>query len=84
MKTHLATAAAALTAAMLSSCTATGDERSYDTTRVNPVTPVQTVPPDSTTGVARSSGRPGVAGDTVSRSSNISAPTPKTPDSKRP
>jgi hypothetical protein len=69
---------------MLCSCNATGDERAYDTTRPNPVTPTLSAPPDSTTGVARSSGRPGVAGDTISRSSKISAPPGKTPDPKRP
>jgi hypothetical protein len=84
MKIHAAVSAAAFTAAMLSSCNATGEERAYDTTRPSPITPTQTVPPDSTTGVARSTGRPGVAGDTISRSSNISAPPGKTPDPKRP
>jgi hypothetical protein len=65
------------------------DERTFreagDTPRAAPGTiPTQDAPPDSTTGVARSSGRPGVAGDTVSRSSNISAPPGKTPGPKRP
>jgi hypothetical protein len=76
MRRHFAIAVAA---AMLGSCNATGDERAYDTTRPSPMTPTQSAPPDSTTGVARSSGRPGVAGDTVSRSSNISPPPGKTP-----
>jgi hypothetical protein len=47
-------------------------------------TPTQDAPPDSTTGVARASGRPGVAGDTISRSSKISAPPGKSPDPRRP
>jgi hypothetical protein len=66
-----------------------GDERAFrdagDTPRAAPAAvPTRDVPPDSTTGVARSSGRPGVAGDTVSRSSNISAPPGKSPDPRRP
>ena len=91
MMKHLPTVIAALTAAMLSSCNATGDERVYDTTRPSPATPTLSVPPDSTTGVARSSGRPGVAGDTISRSSKISTlpekrpmPPTKTPVPGRP
>jgi hypothetical protein len=84
MKKHFSTIAIAFSLAMLCSCNATGDERAYDTTRPSPMTPTQTVPPDSTTGVARSSGRPGVAGDTVSRTSNVSAPPGKSPDTKRP
>src|SRR5688572_23457135 len=63
MKKHFSAIAIAFPFAMLCSCNATGDERVYDTTRPSPVTPTQTVAPDSTTGVARSSGRPGVAGD---------------------
>jgi len=56
-----------------------------DTPRAAPATtPTQSVAPDSTTGVARSSGQPGVSGDTISRSSNISAPTGKSSDPKRP
>ena len=55
------------------------DERTYvepgDTPRASPnATPTLDAPPDSTTGVARSSGQPGVAGDTVARSSKISPP----------
>jgi len=84
MKKHFSTIAIAFPFAMLCSCNATGDERVYDTTRPSPVTPTQTVAPDSTTGVARSSGRPGVAGDTVSRSSSVSAPPGKSPAPKRP
>jgi hypothetical protein len=84
MKKHLVTSIVAFAVAMLSSCNAPGEERAYDTTRPNPITPAQSAPPDSTPGVARSSGRPGVAGDTISRSSNISAPPGKTPDPKRP
>jgi hypothetical protein len=84
MKKHLPTIAIAFPAALLCSCNATGDERVYDTTRPAPGTPTLSAPPDSTAGVARSSGRPGVAGDTVSRSSKISAPSGKTPDTKRP
>jgi hypothetical protein len=84
MKKHLSTIAIAIPVAMICSCNATGDERAYDTTRPDPREPAQSAPPDSTTGVARSSGRPGVAGDTVSRSSNISAPPGKHPDPKRP
>jgi hypothetical protein len=65
------------------------DDRAFkeagDTPRASPAAiPTQDAPPDSTTGVARSSGRPGVAGDTISRSSNISAPPGKSPDPKRP
>jgi hypothetical protein len=74
MKQHLPTIAIALPFAVLCSCNATGDERAYDTTRPDPREPILSAPPDSTTGVARSSGRPGVAGDTVSRSSKISPP----------
>jgi hypothetical protein len=81
MKTQLTLT---LALAVASSCNATGDERAYDTTRPSPMTPTPSAPPDSTTGVARSSGRPGVAGDTVSRSSNVSAPPGKTPDPQRP
>jgi hypothetical protein len=40
-------------------------------------TPTRDVRPDSTTGVARSSGRPGVAGDTLARSSSVSKPRGK-------
>jgi hypothetical protein len=84
MKKHLVTGLGALMVAVLSSCNATGEERAFDTSRPDPVTPALSAPPESTTGVARSSGRPGVAGDTISRSSNISAPPGKTPDPKRP
>ena len=80
MRTHLPTVIAALPFAMLCSCNATGDERAYDTTRPAPVTPTLSAPPDSTTGVARSSGRPGVAGDT----SDLSMPPRKVPLPKRP
>jgi hypothetical protein len=79
MKAYIASTLAGCSLLMLSSCNATGEERAYDTTRPAPTTPAQTVPPDSTTGVARSSGRPGVAGDTVSRSSKISTPKTKAP-----
>jgi hypothetical protein len=72
----------------LGACSPSGDRdfrEAGDTPRASPASiPTQDVPPDSTTGVARSSGRPGVAGDTVTRSSNISAPPGKTPDRKRP
>jgi hypothetical protein len=82
MKRYIASTFAACCLWMLGSCNATGEERTYDTTRTTlppGQTPTQTVPPDSTTGVARSSGRPGVAGDTVSRSSEISSPKTKAP-----
>jgi hypothetical protein len=82
MKIFLATGFAVIAAATLGACNSPGREREFDTTRVplgGPAhTTTPTVPPDSTAGVARSSGRPGVAGDTISRSSKISAP--KTPD----
>jgi hypothetical protein len=81
MKKH---AALTVVLAIACSCNATGDERTYDTTRPPPSTPTPSAPPDSTTGVARSSGRPGVAGDTISRSSEISAPPGKSPDPRRP
>jgi hypothetical protein len=90
MKKHLA--GASLSLAMITalvSCNPPSDDRVYkeagDTPRASPAAiPTQDAPPDSTTGVARPSGRPGVAGDTVSRSSNISAPPGKSPDPKRP
>lgn len=84
MKIRLSTSLVALPLAMLCSCNATGDERAYDTTRPDPRAQTLSAPPDSTTGVARSSGQPGVAGDTISRSSKISTPTGKTSDPKRP
>ncbi len=85
MKKHLAGSTAALSLWMLcAGCNAPGREREYDTARVRSDTPTLDVPPDSTAGVARSTGKPGVAGDTVSRSSNISAPPGKTPGPKRP
>jgi hypothetical protein len=85
MKNRRNTAASAVALwALLASCNAVGEERAYDTSRPNPVTPVQSGPADSTAGVARSTARPGVAGDTISRSSDISAPPGKTPDPKRP
>jgi hypothetical protein len=83
--------AAAMACALATLCVACGpsDDRAFreagDTPRGAPASiPIQSAPPDSTTGVARSSGRPGVAGDTVSRSSNISAPPGKSPDPRRP
>ncbi|MDQ3996815.1 MAG: hypothetical protein M3303_07320 [Gemmatimonadota bacterium] len=83
-----ATVVAIGVSAVLCSC-GPDDERAFkdagDTPRGAPAAvPTRDVPPDSTTGVARSSGRPGVAGDTVSRSSNISAPPGKSPDPRRP
>lgn len=81
MKRILARTVTACALWIVGGCNATGDEaRNYDTTPGVPATtPTQTAPPDSTTGVARSSGRPGVAGDTISRSSDISAPKRKAP-----
>lgn len=79
MKRYVSSTLAGCSLWIVVACNATGEERTYDTTRPAPATPTQTVPPDSTTGVARSSGRPGVAGDTVSRSSDISAPKAKAP-----
>lgn len=80
MKRNIAVTVAACSLLTVGACNATGDEdRNYDTTRPSPATPTQSAPPDSTTGVARSSGRPGVAGDTVARSSDISAPKRKAP-----
>ena len=74
-------------AALLSAC-GPGGERPYaegDTPTAAPATtPTLDVPPDSTTGVARSSGRPGVAGEKVSRGSDISAPPGKAPAPSRP
>ncbi len=66
-----------------------GNDRAYkeggDTPRAAPAAiPTQSAPPDSTTGVARSSGQPGAAGDTISRTSKISAPPGKAPGAKRP
>jgi hypothetical protein len=85
MTSHLRNAIAAIALpALVVGCNATGEERAYDTTRPSSMTPTPSAPPDSTTGVARSSGRPGVAGDTISRSSDVSAPPGKTPDPKRP
>ena len=87
MKKQLAVPALVV-AALLAACGPGGDPpyaEGRDTPRASPnATPTLDAPPDSTTGVARSSGRPGVAGDTVSRSSNISAPVGKSPDPKRP
>ncbi len=79
----MSAAAAAALAIALSSCGSNGD-RQYaepgDTPRASPgATPTLDARPDSTTGVARSSGQPGVAGDTVARSSKISAPPGKKP-----
>jgi hypothetical protein len=85
MKRYLGSAIAACGLWIVVACNATGEERAYDTTRPVPgTTPTLSVPPDSTTGVARSTGRPGVAGDTVSRSSEISAPPGKAPAPKQP
>jgi hypothetical protein len=90
MRKHFAWASVCLAAAAaVASCNPASDDRAFkeagDTPRAAPAaTPTQDAPPDSTTGVARSSGRPGVAGDTVSRSSKISAPPGKSPDPKRP
>jgi hypothetical protein len=90
MKKHLARTSLCLaTITALVSCGPPSDDRAFkeagDTPRAAPAaTPTRDAPPDSTTGVARSSGRPGVAGDTVSRSSNISAPPGKSPGPKRP
>jgi hypothetical protein len=84
MKQHVTTVIAAVAFATLGSCNATGDERVYDTTRPDPRAPTLSAPPDSTAGVARSSGRPGVAGDTISRSSKVSPPPGKTPEPRRP
>ena len=92
MKARFGTLAAASALAALSAVLAgcgPGGDRQYaepgDTPRASTnATPTRDVPPDSTTGVARSSGTAGVAGDTISRSSNISAPTGKSPDPKRP
>jgi len=76
------TIAASALSTLLLACGA-GD-RQYaepgDTPRASPnSTPTLDAAPDSTTGVARSSGQPGVAGDTISRSSKISPPTGKAP-----
>jgi hypothetical protein len=78
-------------AVVLGGCDPASDDRAFkeggDTPRASPAgIPTRDAPPDSTTGVARSSGRPGVAGDTVSRSSDISAPPGKVPapEPKRP
>jgi hypothetical protein len=62
---------------MLAGCSPS--DRSYreaaDSPRASPAaTPTVDARPDSTSGVARSTGQPGVAGDTVARSSKISAP----------
>ena len=84
-------ALAALAAALATTLTGCGpgDDRTYrepgDTPRASPnATPTLDAKPDSTTEVARSTGRPGLAGDTISRSSNISAPTGKAPQPSRP
>lgn len=68
-------------------CGPTGD-RNYaepgDTGRASPNagnTPM--VPADSTAGVARPTGQPGVAGPVPTRSSDISAPVGKSPDPKQ-
>jgi hypothetical protein len=90
MKRFLTAASTACAlAALFVACGPSDDARAFreagDTPRGAPASiPTQSAPPDSTTGVARSSGRPGVAGDTVSRSSNISAPPGKSPDPRRP
>ena len=89
MKHPLIKASLSLAAATTILACGPSDERAFkeggDTPRASPAaTPTRDAPPDSTTGVARSSGRPGVAGDTVSRSSNISAPPGKSPDPRRP
>jgi len=75
-------------ALVASACGPSGD-RAYRESADSPrasvnATPTLDAKPDSTTGVARSSGQPGVAGDTLSRSSNISAPPGKAPAPSRP
>jgi hypothetical protein len=86
MTIPLATAAAAISLIALLAACGPSDDRQFrasgDTPRAAPATtPVQSVPVDSTTGVARSSGGPAVAG---TRSSEIAAPTGKSADPKRP
>jgi hypothetical protein len=77
MKANLiAVLSAAASAALIGGC-GPSDQREYreagDTPRAAPATVTTPgAPADSTTGVARSSGRPGVAGDTISRSSKVS------------
>ena len=82
------TASACALSALLLGCGG-GNDGTYkeagDTPRAAPeAVPTLDAAPDSTTGVARSSGQPGAAGDTISRTSKISAPPGKTPDPKRP
>jgi hypothetical protein len=82
------TASTCALSALLLGCRG-GNDRTYkeagDTPRAAPSgVPTLDAAPDSTTGVARSSGQPGAAGDTISRTSKISAPPGKTPDPKRP
>jgi hypothetical protein len=80
MPTLARIAGAAVVVALTLGCGPTEDRtyREGDSGRAAPAaTPTQDARPDSTTGVARSSGQPGVAGDTIARSSKISAP--KTP-----
>jgi hypothetical protein len=80
---HLTIRLRALGLIALCACNSPGREREFDTTRVPSGGPglstTPTVPPDSTAGVAKSTGQPGVAGDTVSRSSKISPPRGKAP-----
>jgi hypothetical protein len=89
MKRYLPAGGTACALATLFVACGPSDDRAFreagDTPRAAPAAvPIQSAPPDSTAGVARASGRPGVAGDTVSRSSNISAPPGKSPDPRRP
>jgi hypothetical protein len=88
MKTLTTALRAAAIATLLTGCGPGGDREfreAGDSPRAAPAAlPTPGMPVDSTAGVARSSGRPGVAGDTVSRPSKISAPPRNTPDAKRP